>query len=56
LANPILHSFSLDADGNPRFCPRLNLSVGEDGVVGRRVSVVDARTSAILGEGIIGWN
>ncbi|KAL1587453.1 hypothetical protein WHR41_03843 [Cladosporium halotolerans] len=33
---------------------RLDLGVGGDGVIGRRVSFVNEQT--VLGEGIIGWN
>jgi hypothetical protein len=34
---------------------RLNLGVGDTGVVGRTVSVVDEH-QVVVGEGIIGWN
>lgn len=37
----------------------LDLSVGPDGVIGRKVQVVDvtaAGTARTVGEGILGWN
>ena len=34
---------------------RLNLGVGGDGIVGRRISVL-GEGNQILGEGIIGWD
>ena len=40
------HAFSLDH--------KLDLGVGGDGIIGRRVSFVNQHT--VLGEGIIGWN
>lgn len=40
------HAFSLDHS--------LDLGVGGDGIIGRRVSLV--REQTVLGEGIIGWN
>lgn len=40
------HAFSLDH--------RLDLGVGGDGIIGRRVSFVNEQT--VLGEGIIGYN
>jgi hypothetical protein len=36
---------------------QLNLTVGNDGVIGRRVSVYsDESMQTILSEGVIGWN
>jgi hypothetical protein len=64
--NPILHSFFFDGVGQPTSssqvflqrsttaCERLQLGVGGDGVVGRRVSVLD-QSRTVVGEGIIGW-
>ncbi|KAM0712644.1 hypothetical protein Q7P35_000091 [Cladosporium inversicolor] len=40
------HAFSLEHS--------LDLGVGGDGIIGRRVSLV--REQTVLGEGIIGWN
>jgi hypothetical protein len=34
---------------------RIDLGVGETGVVGRAVSVLDEQ-QVVIGEGIIGWN
>ena len=63
----VLHSFSLGSSpfdrihGSDRFRlpAKLDLGVGGDGVIGRRVSLV-RRTGAdgarVLRQGIIGWN
>ena len=40
------HAFSLEHS--------LDLGVGGDGIIGRRVSLV--REQTVLGEGIVGWN
>lgn len=56
-SNPILHSFVIDQTTS---ClpegTRLNLGVGNDGVVGRTVSIFDRRRGRTLGQGVIGWN
>lgn len=62
--NPVLHSFFIEASklssstertlGTYSSCARLDFSAGENGVVGRTVSVV-GQHSRVIGEGIIGW-
>lgn len=34
----------------------INLTVGDDGVIGRRMSMVDGKSGSRLAEGVIGWN
>lgn len=54
----VLHRFMIPTQ--PRFRQafqlnaRLNLGVGEQGVIGRRVSLLDG--SVVAAEGILGWN
>jgi hypothetical protein len=63
----VLHTFSLGLDGASdakgvdsfQLPTRLDLGVGGDGVVGRRVSLVRKTGmggSRVLRQGIIGWN
>lgn len=49
------HGDSIDTVMAMALCDRLHLSVGENGMVGRSVSVLDHR-SVVLGQGIIGWS
>ncbi|RMY44031.1 hypothetical protein D0864_15707 [Hortaea werneckii] len=60
-----MHRFEIPADRDPTIdlalaplpfslATKLDLSVGETGVIGRRASLVFA--DQILGEGVIGWN
>ncbi|KAF2643004.1 hypothetical protein P280DRAFT_446199 [Massarina eburnea CBS 473.64] len=57
--NPFF-SFALDGGkvSRMRLGERLELGVGEAGIIGRRVSVVmgSVRGSRVVAEGIIGWN
>ncbi|KAK4955656.1 hypothetical protein LTR10_006595 [Elasticomyces elasticus] len=54
----IMYSFRLPTgsagDATFTLANRLSLCVGDEGVIGRRVSLMDGRT--VLGEGIMGWN
>lgn len=34
----------------------IRLTVGDDGVIGRRMSIVDGRSGSKIAEGVIGWN
>ncbi|KAI1618365.1 hypothetical protein EDD37DRAFT_263501 [Exophiala viscosa] len=55
LVNPIMHSFLVNvATVSSTGDERLNLGVGDDGIVGRTVSMLDGRSKRILGEGVIG--
>lgn len=56
IENPIMHDFLLE-DRQSRICCDSNyiLSVGEMGIIGRGLSVVDD-CGTVLGNGIIGWN
>ncbi|KAF2132035.1 hypothetical protein P153DRAFT_183354 [Dothidotthia symphoricarpi CBS 119687] len=58
-SNP-LYSFSLDSDfdSSMQLPERLDLGVGDVGIIGRRVSVMASSTKGPLtvAEGIIGWN
>ncbi|RMY25513.1 hypothetical protein D0867_00679, partial [Hortaea werneckii] len=60
-----MHRFEIPADHHPApdsglptlpfsLATKLDLSVGETGVIGRRASLVLA--DQVLGEGVIGWN
>lgn len=55
--NPVLHSFPLNL--SPRATQiasigsRLDLGVGELGIIGRTISILDAR-QRLLGQGIVG--
>jgi hypothetical protein len=55
-----LYSFSLDSNMAPmmQLPQRLDLGVGDVGIIGRRVSVMTSSTKGPLtvAEGIIGWN
>ncbi|EAT91628.1 hypothetical protein HBI56_012930 [Parastagonospora nodorum] len=55
-----LYSFSLDSSMAPvmQLPQRLDLGVGDVGIIGRRVSVMTSSTKGPLtvAEGIIGWN
>lgn len=54
----VLHRFAVPqmaCNGHPYSLEHsLDLGVGGDGIIGRRVSLV--REQTVLGEGIIGWN
>ena len=66
-SNPVMHSFFVNQVSSKStertqktaiastLLQRLNLSVGETGVVGKTVSVLDEH-KVLVGEGIIGWN
>jgi hypothetical protein len=58
-SNP-LYSFTLDSISTPvmQLPQRLDLGVGDIGIIGRRVSVMTSSTKGPLtvAEGIIGWN
>lgn len=70
LAGRILHSVDLlpihsgsssaDRTGSVVLDRRLNLGVGEEGIIGRVISVVldggSESENMLLGEGVIGWN
>ncbi|RMX85268.1 hypothetical protein D0869_03947 [Hortaea werneckii] len=60
-----MHRFEIPTDHDPAINPgsaplpfslatRLDLSVGETGIIGRRASLIFA--DQVLGEGVIGWN
>ena len=67
LTNPVMHTFYLarsvyssateyyDITRPSTVLQRLNLGVGETGIVGRTVSVLDEH-QFVIGEGILGWN
>lgn len=67
LTNPVMHIFYLARSVSssvteyhhinkaPTVLQRLDLGVGETGVVGRTVSVLDEH-QIVIGEGILGWN
>lgn len=51
----VLHAFAAgDMPGSEGLMARLDLGVGGAGIVGRTVSVVDAREH-VLGIGVVGW-
>lgn len=51
--NPVLLELPINSAENISSGVRLDLGVGENGVVGRTVSIIDG-DSRVLGEGIIG--
>ncbi|EME79400.1 uncharacterized protein MYCFIDRAFT_212209 [Pseudocercospora fijiensis CIRAD86] len=48
----VLHEFQVTKD--EFLAPRMDLGVGGDGVIGRRVSLI--QNQILVGQGIIGWN
>ncbi|KAF7189378.1 hypothetical protein HII31_09356 [Pseudocercospora fuligena] len=49
----VLHRFQVT--NNEQFlAPRMDLGVGGDGIIGRRVSLI--QNQILVGQGIIGWN
>ncbi|KAH8820231.1 hypothetical protein F5884DRAFT_40241 [Xylogone sp. PMI_703] len=55
ICNPIIHQICIDAENtcSSSVGHKLALSVGEDGVIGRTISV-EVR-GQVIGEGVIGW-
>ncbi|KXS93453.1 hypothetical protein AC579_1414 [Pseudocercospora musae] len=48
----VLHRFQVTK--NEFLAPRMHLGVGGDGIIGRRVSLI--QNQILVGQGIIGWN
>ena len=57
-ASSVLHRIALpkevESGASFQLKAKLDLGVSDEGVIGRRVSLVDGGT--IIGEGIMGWN
>lgn len=53
MANPVMHTFNVEGPSLTSSIARIDLGVGETGIIGRTVSII-AMDGVLLGQGIVG--